>query len=181
MRKSTFAAMVALLLLSSTAPAAASCSPSTVAGSYVRRVSPYIDQLVLGLDGTAYWFNSGALDRILLGSSIPEVGAWTCLADGSVLVTTIGSTYLQNSPSGDVPQSGQPLDINISNNVRITQKLSIVDHDTLAQIDRIVTRTSLSSDPQGAGTLGSSSCTPSTTPCSTARYRRIKPKASDLP
>src|SRR5438270_3606323 len=126
MRKSTFAAMVALLLLSSTAPAAATCSPSTVAGSYVRRVSPYIDQLTLSVDGTAYWSDSRFFDRILLGSGLPEVGSWTCLADGSVLVTTIGTTYLQNSPSGDVPQPGQPLDIDIANNVRITQKLSIV-------------------------------------------------------
>ena len=181
MRKSTFAAMVALLLLSSTAPAAASCSPSTVAGSYVRRVSPYIDQLTLSVDGTAYWSDSRFFDRILLGTGLPEVGSWTCLADGSVLVTTIGTTYLQNSPTGDVPQSGQPLDINIANNVRITQKLSIVDRNTLRQIDRIVTRTSLSSDPLGPGVLGSSSCTPSTTPCASAAYRRIKPKVTDLP
>lgn len=175
----TLSAIAALVILSATSLAA--CSPSTVAGSYVRRVSPYIDQLVLNLDGTAYWFNSGAYDRILLGTGLPEVGAWTCMADGSVLVTTIGSTYLQNAPTGDVPQSGQPLDINISNNLRITQKLTIIDHDTLAQIDRIVTRTTLTSDPQGAGTLGSSSCSPTTTACNAARYHRIKPKASDLP
>jgi hypothetical protein len=179
MRKSILAAMVALLLLNSTAPAAASCSPSTVAGSYVRLLSPYIDQLVLSLDGTAYWYNSSSYDQILLGTFQPEVGSWTCLADGSVLVTTVGSTYRQNSPTGDVPQSGQPLDINIYKNVRITQKLTIVDHDTLHQADRIVTQTALSSNPLGAGTVVAS-CTPSTTACNPSAYKRIKPKTTDL-
>ena len=180
MRKSTFPAIVALFILSATHFAAASCSPATVAGSYVRLLNPYIDQLVLSLDGTAYWHNSASFDQILLGTFQPEVGSWTCLADGSVLVTTVGSTYRQNSATGDVPQSGQPLDIHIYKNVRITQKLTIVDHDTLRQADRIVTQTTLSSNPLGAGTVVAS-CTPSTTACNPAAYKRIKPKATDLP
>src|SRR5437764_1583953 len=120
MFKAAMVAMVTLLMLNSVAIAA--CSPTTVAGSYVRQLSPYIDQLVLSLDGTAYWYNSSSYDQILLGTFQPELGSWTCLADGSVLVTTVGSTYRQNSPTGDVPQSGQPLDIHIYKNVRITQK-----------------------------------------------------------
>jgi hypothetical protein len=181
MFKSTSAALVALLILSSTAFAATKCSAFTVAGSYVRQTSPYIDQLMLNVDGTAYWFNSGAFDRILLGTSSPEVGSWTCLADGTVLVTTIGSNYLQNSPYGDIPQPGQPLDINLANNVRLTQKLTIVDVDTLQQIDRIVKRIALSNDPLGPGALGSSSCFPLGNPCDPAPYKRIRPQPTDIP
>jgi hypothetical protein len=181
MLKSILAALVALLILSSTAFAAPTCKPFTVAGSYVRQTSPYIDQLTLGIDGTAYSFSSGAFDLILLGTTIPGVGSWTCLDDGTVLVTTIRSEYVQNSPSGDVPQPGQPLDINISVNLRITNKLSVVDLNTLQETHRIVTRVPLSDDPFGPGVLGGSSCTPSGKPCNPARYRRIRPQLTDIP
>ncbi len=181
MFRSTLAALLALLILSSTALAATKCSPFTVAGAYVRQTIPYIDQLTLGLDGTAYWFSSSSFDQILLGTFTPQVGSWTCLPDGSVLVTTIGSNYSQNSPYGDVPQLDQPLDINLANNVRFTQKLTIVDLDTLQLIDQIRTRTALSDDPLGPGVVGASSCFPSGTPCDPAPYRRIRPQVSDIP
>jgi hypothetical protein len=181
MFKRILSALVALFILSSPALAAPRCKPFTVAGSYVRQTSPYIDQLTLGIDGTAYSFSSGAFDLILLGTTIPGVGSWTCLDDGTVLVTTIRSEYVQNSPSGDVPQPGQPLDINISVNLRITNKLSVVDLNTLQEAHRIVTRVPLSDDPFGPGALGGSSCTPSGRPCTPAPYRRIKPQVTDIP
>jgi hypothetical protein len=181
MSKHTLAALVALSILSSMALAAPKCKPFSVAGSYVRQTVPYIDQLTLGIDGTAYWFNSGSFDLILLGTFTPEIGSWTCLDDGTVLVTTLGSEYLQNSPSGDVPQTGQPLDINISVNLRITQKLSVVDPDTLQPTHRIVTRVPLSNDPLGPGTIGGSSCTPSGKPCNPSPYKRIRPQPTDIP
>jgi len=181
MLKSILAALVALSILSSTAFAAPKCNPFTVAGSYVRQTSPYIDQLTLRIDGTAYWFSSGSFDLILLGTIIPQIGSWTCLDARTVVVTTIGSEYLQNSPAGDVPQPGQPLDINISVNLRLTQKLSVVDIDTLRMTDRIVTRVPLSNDPLGPGVLGGSSCTPSGKPCNPAPYKRIRPQVTDIP
>jgi hypothetical protein len=178
MFKSTLAALVALLILSSTA-LAARCNPITVTGSYVRQTSPYIDQLTLSIDGTASWFNSSSFDSILLGAFTPEIGSWTCLADGTVLVTTIGSQYFQNSPSGDVPQLGQPLDINIAENIRITQKLSVVSLDTLQQTHRISTHVPLSNDPLGPGVVRS--CTPTGTPCDPSPYKRIRPNLTDIP
>jgi hypothetical protein len=185
MSKSTLAALVALLILSSTALAAPDgapkCNPFKVTGSYVRQIAPYIDQLTLTIDGRAYSFSSGAFDLILLGTTIPGIGSWTCLDDGTVLVTTIRSEYLQNSPSGDVPQPGQPLDIKISVNLRITNKLSVVDLDTLRETHRIVTRVPLSNDPLGPGVLGGSSCTPSGKPCNPAPYKRIRPQLTDIP
>jgi len=181
MVRSTLAALLMVLTVNAVALAAPKCSPFTVAGSYVRQVPPYIDQLTLNMDGTVYSFSSGAFDLILEGTTIPGGGSWTCLKDGTVLVTTIRSEYLQNSPSNDVPVPGQPLDINISVNLRITNKLSVVDSNTLQETHRIVTRVPLSDDPFGPGTLGGSSCTPSTQPCSTAPFRRIKPQATDIP
>ena len=181
MLKRTLPALVALLILSSTALAAPKCKPFTVTGSYVRQLSPYIDQLTLGVDGTAYWFSSSSFDSILLGAFTPEIGSWTCLDDGTVLVTTIGSNYFQNSPFGDVPQPGQPLDINLAENVRFTRKLSVVDSDTLRVTHEIGTHIPLSNDPLGPGVVGRRSCTPSGTPCDPSPYRRIRPLPTDIP
>src|SRR5215467_8300792 len=119
MFRSTLAAMLAVLTLSAMAFAAPRCSPFTVAGSYVRQTAPYIDQLTLGIDGTAYSFTSAAFHLILEGTSIPGIGSWTCLKDDTVLVTTIDSEYLNNF--GDIPQPGLPLDIYISDNFRVTR------------------------------------------------------------
>ena len=180
MFKSTLAALVALFILSTTALATI-CTPFTVAGSYVRQIVPYIDQLTLSIDGRAYAFNSAAFDLILQGTSMPGIGSWTCLEDGTVLVTTITTGYFQLSPFGDVPQPGQPLDITIGANFRITQKLSVVDRDTLRQTHGIPTRISLSNDPLGPGVVGRGACTPTGTPCNPAPYKRIRPQLSDIP
>jgi len=180
MFKSTLAASVTLLMLSLTSLAAPKCSPFTVAGSYVRQTDPYIDQLTLHIDGTAYWFSSASFDLILLGTITPQIGSWTCLNAGTVLVTTIGSEYLQNSPSGDIPQPGQPLDIRISVNLRFTQKLSVINLNTLQQTRRTNTRISLSNDPLGPGAIGSGSCSPSGKPCDPAPYKRIRPHLADI-
>jgi hypothetical protein len=186
MFKSTLAAAVTLLILSSTALAApddaSKCSPFKVAGSYVLQFSPYIDQLKLGIDGTAYWFSSASFDFILQGAIIPQIGSWTCLDDGTVLVTTIGSAYGNQSPFGDIPQLGQPLDINIAKNRRFTEKLSVVDRDTLRPTHLITTLIPLSNDPLGPGVVTRGSCTPSGTPCNPSlTYRRIRPQLTDIP
>ena len=184
MFKSTLAALVMLLILSSTAIAAPTCNLFTVTGSYVRQnnVTQYIDQLTLGIDGTAYWFQSSSFDLILTGAFIPEVGSWTCLPDGSVLVTTIGSNYSQNSPFGDIPQPGLSFDLNILENVRLTQKLSVVDRNTLVLTVRVNTHIPLSNDPLGPGTvIPGSACTPSSNPCNPSPYRRIRPLLTDIP
>jgi hypothetical protein len=180
MFKSKLAAVVTLLILSSTA-LAARCNPFTVAGSYVRQTQPYIEQLKLGVDGTAYWFSSSSFDLILTGAFIPFIGSWTCLEDGTVLVTTIGSGYFPTSPFGDVSQPGQPLDIALGANHRLTQKLSVVDRDTLRQTHSIRTRIPLSNDPLGPGVVGGGSCTPSGTPCDPSPYKRIRPQLTDIP
>jgi len=181
MFKSRLTGLVVLLMLSSMALATPMCNPITVTGSYVQQIQPYISQLRLCIDGTAYWFNSSSFDFILMGAFTPQIGSWTCLEDGTVLVTTIGSVYFQNSPFGDVPQMGQPLDINIAENIRITQKLSVVDRDTLRVTHSISTHIPVSNDPFGPGSVGPRSCTPTGTPCDPAPYRRIKPLLSDIP
>jgi hypothetical protein len=179
MFKNALSALVALLILGSTA-FAARCNPITVTGSYVRQINPYVDQLTLHVDGTAYWFNSSAFDLILFGTYNPQVGSWTCLADGTVLVTTLGSEYLQNSPSGDTPQPGQPLDINLSTNIRITRQLSVVDVDTMQTTAQVITRVQLGNDPLGPGAIGRSACKPTGNPCNQAPYKRIKPLLTDI-
>ena len=179
MLKTIFAALVALSISASAAFAAPKCSPFKVAGSYVRQTSPYIDQLTLGIDGTVYSFTSAAFHLILEGTSMPGTGSWTCLNDGTVLITTINSEYL--NPFGDIPQPGLPLDLYISVNLRITSKLSVLDGNTLQEVDRIVTRVPLTDDPFGPGDRGGSSCMPSGKPCTSAPYRRVTPQLTDIP
>ena len=181
MLKCALALVVAQLVLSSICFASTKCSAIAMAGSYVRQASPYIDQLTLSIDGRAYWFSSSSFDLILLGTFIPEIGSWTCLSDGKVLVTTVGSAYVQNSPANDVPQPGQPLDINISFNHRYTQKLSPLDYDTLQPTHQIATRVPLSDDPLGPGVVGARSCAPSGNPCDPSPYKRIRPQFTDIP
>jgi hypothetical protein len=184
MLKSTLTALVALFILSSTALAApddaSKCNPFKVAGAYVLHISPYIDQLTLGIDGTAYSFTSASFDAFLQGAIIPEIGGWTCLDDGTVLVTTIGSAYSNNSAFGDIPQPGQPLDINIAVNRRNTRKLSVIDRDTLLTTHGIITLIPLSNDPLGPGVVHRS-CTPSGTPCNPTPFKRIRPQLTDIP
>jgi hypothetical protein len=174
MFKSTLAALVTLLIMSSTAFAdrRPRCNPEKVPGSYVRyrTDNPYIDQLKLGSDGTAYWYQSTSFDLLFTtGTFIPEIGSWKCLEDGSVLVTTIGTNY---EVSGG--------DMHILENQRTTQKLSVVDNDTLQPTHRIFTNTLLSADPFGPGVVQANSCTPSN-PCAPFAYKRVKPKPSDIP
>ncbi len=179
-----FACSLLFVIFSATLVPALTCNPITVTGSYVRQITvpfspnPYIEQLTLGVDGRAYWFSSLAFDLIMDGTFIPQVGSWTCLPDGSVLVTTIGADYLQNSPFFDVPQPNQPFDINIFQNTRITEKLSVVDQNTLRSTQRVTTLIPLANDPLGPGQT--SSCSPSGTPCQPSPYRRIRPLVTDL-
>ena len=132
-----------------------------------------MDQLKLSSDGTAYWYQSTAFDLMLTaGTYIPEIGSWKCLNDGSVLVTTVGTNY--DSTGGD---------IHISQNTRFTQKLTVVNNDTLQPTDRITTDTALSDDPLGPGVVQPfpSSCTASVNSCDPSSYRRVKPLITDIP
>jgi hypothetical protein len=170
MFKITSVALISLLC--SSALAASKCNPLTVTGSYVRQftANPYIDQLKLDIDGTAYWFQSSSFDQFIAqGAFIPEVGSWTCLPDGSVLVTTVGTNY-QSTGTGD---------ISINANKRTTQKLVVLDFNTLRETHRIFTETTLSSDPLGPGTA--SGCTPTGTVCDPGLFRRIRPVLTDIP
>src|SRR5205807_1297781 len=75
----------------------------------------------------------------------------------------------------DIPQPGQPLDIRISVNLRFTQKLSVINLNTLQQTRRTNTRIPLSNDPLGPGAIGSGSCSPTGRPCDPARTREFAP------
>jgi len=181
MFKSTLAVLVTLLMfMGSTGFAGGGgkkgggkCDPEKVPGSYVRLNTtgnpPFMDQLKLGSDGTAYWNNSAALQTLITtGTFIPYIGSWKCLSDGNLLVTTIGTNAL---PSGG--------DLVLDSTARFTEKLSVLDSNTLQPTHRIFTSILLSDDPLGSGVA--SGCTPTGTPCSPVAYKRVKPNASDIP
>lgn len=180
MFKSTLAAVVTLLMfMGSTGFAGGGgrrgggkCDPEKVPGSYVRNNAnpPFMQQLKLDSDGTAYWYDSAAFQLILTtGTFIPHIGSWKCLDDGSLLVTTIGTNY-----------DGIAVDTQINQNERLTEKLTVVDSNTLQPTHRIFTAIPLADDPQGPGVL-ISACTPTGTPCAPVAYKRVKPNPSDIP
>lgn len=181
MFKSTLAALATLLMfMGSTAFAGGvgkgnECDPQKVAGSYIafRPLLDYqgssgpgvLDQLKLGSDGTAYWYENIAFDQpIHTGSFIPEIGSWKCQKDGTLVVTTIGAQY-----------NGTGADLVKFSNHRFTQKLSVVDSNTLQNISRVARDFALTDNPLGP--LGIASL-PNPDPF---QYIRVKPLPSDIP
>jgi len=178
MFKSALAALFTLLMfMGATAFAGGSgteCDPEKVAGSYIAlRPTTFsgsglgvLDQLKLGSDGTAYWYQSTAFDLLVSqGSFIPEIGSWKCLRDGTLVVTTIGVNY--HTVGGQ--------DIAKDSNHRFTQKLSVVDSNTLQTISRVARNFALTDDPLGP--LG----VPGPTSTAVFQFKRVKPLPSDIP
>jgi hypothetical protein len=181
MFKSTLAALATLLMfMGSTAFAGGGggkgneCDPQKVAGSYIAlRPALFsgsgfavLDQLKLGSDGTAYWYQSTAFDLLVSqGSFIPEIGSWKCLRNGTLVVTTIGVNY----------HTVAAQDIAKDSNHRFTQKLSIVDSNTLQNILRVSRFFLLTDDPLGSNFIGSGSS------ADPFQYKRVKPITSDVP
>jgi hypothetical protein len=127
-----------------------------------------LDLLKLDSDGTAYWYQSIAFHHLTSeGAFIPEIGSWKCQDDGSLLVTTVGTLF-----------TGTGTDLVMDQNSRFTQKLTVVDSNTLLPTHRIETVIPLASDPLGPGVAGG--CTPMN-PCAPFAYKRIKTLASDIP
>lgn len=175
MFKHTLLALVTLLVfLGSTALAdKPKCKADKVPGSYVRLnpISTFMDQLRLNSDGTAYWYQSAAFHHLVSeGAFNPHIGSWKCLDDGSLLVTTIGSNYRPTVPAGD---------IELFQNERFTEKLTVVNNDTYQPTHRIFTSFLLLDDPLGSNGVATG-CTP-LNPCAPYAYKRVKPFPSDIP
>ena len=177
----TLATFALLIFLASTALAASggdnACNPNKVAGAYVRnRPNTFsgsgpglIDQLVLNNDGTAYWYQSTAFDLMVTTASfIPQIGSWKCIDNSTLVVTTVGTTYHSTATASgpDLVKDG---------NQRLTQKLSIVDDDTLQTLVRVFSDLPLTEDPLGSNVTNTSVSTVQ------VPYKRIKPILSDLP
>ena len=178
MLKSALAALATLLMfMGATAFAGGSgteCDPEKVAGSYIAlRPALFsgsglgvLDQLKLGSDGTAYWYQSTAFDLLVSqGSFIPEIGSWKCQRDGTLVVTTIGVNY----------HTVAAQDIAKDSNHRFTQKLSIVDSNTLQNILRVSRAFLLTDDPLGSNFIASGSS------ADPFQWKRVKPITSDVP
>ena len=178
MLKNVLAAMVTLsVLVGSTAFAtddsSGVCKGKKVVGSYVRQRPNFeiIDQLTLNSDGTAYWYQSTAFDFLVTGGSfIPQTGSWTCTDDGSVVVTTIGTAY--RSTGADLVKD---------TNGRLTERLSVIDNDTLLPTHRQFRDFALTDDPRGPNGFNVRGCSPATGGCPANTYQRIKPIISDVP
>jgi len=175
MFKTAFATLFTLLFFMGSTATADECIVKKVTGAYValrpNTVSgsgpSILDQLKLSSDGTAYWYQSTSFDLLVTaGSFIPQIGSWKCQEDGTLLVTTIGVTY-RSTGTDEVKDS----------NERFTQKLSVVDDDTLQVITRVFKDFPLSTDPLDPAAVPSSTRIGSTV----FQFKRVKPVPSDIP
>jgi hypothetical protein len=175
MFKTAFAALFTLLMFMGSTAIADDCTVKKATGSYVAlrpttvsgSGAGILDQLRLNSDGTAYWYQSTSFDLLVSqGSFIPQIGSWQCNADGTLLVTTIGVTY--HSTGTDIAKDS---------NERFTQKLSVINDDTLQVIIRVFKDFPLTTDPLDPAAVPSSTRT-GTTPF---QFKRVKPVPSDIP
>ena len=166
------------------------CHVKDVAGVYVaeRPTATYfgtlgqLDQLVLGTDGVAYRYSSFAFIRpITEGMYLPEVGSWTCLKDGSVLITTVTTNFSPIIVPTPNILGANTLDLERDSNSRRTQKFSVIDDDTLDLNTSVIKRFLLTVDPSdpAAPTLGGFSVIPVAP--GTVVYKRVKPLETDVP
>ena len=166
------------------------CHVNDVAGVYVaeRPTATYfgtlgqLDQLVLGTDGVAYRYSSFAFIRpITEGMYLPEVGSWTCLKDGSVLITTVTTNFSPIIVPTPNILGANTLDLERDSNSRRTQKFSVIDDDTLDLNTSVIKRFLLTVDPSdpAAPTLGGFSVIPVAP--GTVVYKRVKPLETDVP
>ena len=119
------------------------CTPGKVAGSYIReRLDTgdgfsFIDQVTLGIDGTAYFYQSTGFDHLVTstgptgGSSIPKVGTWKCLDAYNVAMTVVSVNYSTvdveyPASSGKFVPDTTPVSFD-----RLSVKWKIVDRNTL--------------------------------------------------
>lgn len=134
--------LISLLLVGSSGYASDHhCHEHTIVGSYIgtRGTTPddaFLDQFIFNIDGSVYFNQSSALNLPAInGTFIPEVGSWKIVGD-YVFVTVIGAA------SAPVPG-----DLALSSYFRFTQKLKIIDKNTLQAIHRVNRQINLNEDP----------------------------------
>lgn len=187
MFKITLAALVTLLMMSSTAFADGGCSPDKVPGSYTRSdpqpdtfgngsmvARTYVFQLNLNSDGTAYQYWTGFPDFLIeLGTGSPFVGSWKCRSDGKLVVVLINAEY---NPVSISPGTGLPTaDIELILHSRYTYLFSVETNNTLKRLKARTRRYGPTEDPSDptAGTLFPASSL-------TVIYKRLKASDADL-
>jgi hypothetical protein len=198
MFKSTFAALITLLILSSTAfagkPKPPKCNPGTVAGSYTSAdpnpdvfgngtniAHTWLFQLNLQEDGTVFQYWTGFNDYFVeTGTASPYVGSWKCLPDGKLVVTVIRALYTPiplGSPACSVGPVCVPTpDLELFRHLRSTYLFSVEDENTLKRVKAVARRYGVTEDPSDptGGILG-----PIVT--NEVVYKRLKASDADLP
>ena len=138
-------------------------SPSTISDIFgsVNNPSPnpishsYLLQLNLNSDGTATRFWTGNSDYLInTGTGSPQIGSWTCRADGKLIVTLIQALYQPVGVGGANGNVTTP-DVELWQHYRTTYLFSVDDVNTLTRIqsrNRTYDPTQDPTDPNG-GTL----------------------------
>jgi len=92
----------------------------------------FVYQLQLHNDGTAWWIETASYDYMInYGTNSPNVGSWTCRADGMVVVSVLkGLLYpIASGTADDLPYA----DVSLDQHIKTTYLFSVDDPNTITQ------------------------------------------------
>jgi hypothetical protein len=90
-------------------------------------------QLTLHSDGTANQFWTGLPDyQMNLGTGSPQIGSWTCRADGKLIINLVQGVYLPVDSSSNHHVTAT--DVELVGHNRTTYIFSVDDENTLTRI-----------------------------------------------
>jgi len=107
-------------------------------------------QLTLGSDGTANQFWTGLPDYIInAGTGSPQIGSWTCRADGKLVVVLLQASYSPVTVAQE-PLNLSSQDVRLIRHSRTTYLFSVDDENTLTKTQSRSRRYTPTQDPTDA-------------------------------
>src|SRR4051794_25401081 len=90
-------------------------------------------QLTIHSDGTVDQYWTGLPDYIInAGTGSPQIGSWTCRADGKLIITWLQASYFPVLPAQD-PANLSSQDVKLLSHSRTTYLFSIDDDNTVTR------------------------------------------------
>ena len=174
-------ALIATAVLAAAPAMADKCTKDRTAGTYISKNAgqPFIEQLILTSDGTAYWYQGTAFEFFVTGGTyIPAVGAWKCINDTTLVLTVIDQNYHPVSAPNPftTPPTVPPyvVDEDVDSYTRLTSRLVVQDSNTLVRNFRAAGDFVLTNNPLGTPDVTTTTTVPRT-------YSRVKVFTSDIP
>ncbi len=160
------------------------CTRDKVAGSYIRSVLDdgsgfsFVDQIILGRDGTVYWNQSTQFDRpITNGTVLESIGTWKCTGAAKLVMTTISTVYRSEGVPDPFKVGELVPDLVPDLWQRETLRFRVVNGNTLEKNFAIFRQFALTDDPLSPNSVPVN--TESSNNVST--FKRVPVLTSDIP